>query len=114
MKFAKLLSLFLLLFITVNCSKKVEKAITPQIIPMPLSENILDGEFILSARTQIRANGDFKTSSTFLTEYLSTFNLKVSESEATSTSIEFVKDETIANVEAYILDISTEEDKNFC
>ena len=103
MKFTKLLPFFLLLIITVGCTKNYEKAITPQIIPMPLNQDILDGEFILSNDTQIITNEDFGVSSKFLIEYLSDFNLKVSETPAASNSIQFIKDETISNIEGLSL-----------
>ena len=108
MKFTKQISLFLLLCIAFSCSKNIENAVVPQIIPMPLSQNIFEGEFIFSAETQIIANSDFKISSNFLAEYLSGFNLKISKTEAISNSIQFIKDETITNIEGYTLDISPE------
>ncbi|WP_340170063.1 family 20 glycosylhydrolase [Lacinutrix sp.] len=91
-----------------SCSKNIEKAVTPQIIPIPLSQDILEGEFLLSPETQIVSNDDFKVSIRFLTEYLLDFNLKGSNTGATSNTIQFIKDETISNYEGYTLDISTE------
>ncbi|WP_034061114.1 glycoside hydrolase family 20 protein [Lacinutrix jangbogonensis] len=108
MKFAKRLSLFLLLCITFSCTNNRVEAVVPQIIPMPLSETILEGEFIFSSETQIVSNESFKISTRFLTEYLSDFNLKASEAEVNINTIQFIKDETILNTEGYTLDISTE------
>jgi len=108
MKFTKLLPFFLLLFITTACTKNFEKAIAPQIIPKPLNQEILEGEFKLSNETQIITNQNFKVSSKFLIEYLSDFNLKVSEPNIASNSIQFIRDETITNIEGYKLDISPE------
>ena len=105
MRFTKLLSLFLLLCTTINCSQKTLEPIQPLIIPEPLSEEITDGAFILSSHTELEYKTEFKIAVDFLKSYIKPINLS---GEKASNKIIFIKDKSVLNAEGYILEITPE------
>lgn len=108
MRFKNLL-IILLLMVLFNCSEKPQPSIVPQIIPKPSKMELTNGDFILSSDTNIAASEDFQVSSEFLEAFISngsTINLNTNSG---SSSISFLKDESITNSEGYKLTISENE-----
>ncbi len=100
-------SLFLCIFFLVfsSCSIKNEKAIQPQIIPIPYSQKILSGNFILSKETTIIGDLALKNVTNYLNSFITTnFNIKPSAKEAKN-SIHLLIDTAIENEEEYHLSI---------
>lgn len=86
-----------------NCKNTEIPLIQPQIIPVPSTQNILSGQFILNSSTGIDFKDDFKVSASFLKSFIeegSPINLKENN------SISFIKDATITNPEGYKLNIT--------
>ncbi len=76
----------------------------PQIIPIPISQEITKGHFILDNKTGIQFDSDFKTAAEFLKDFI---NKGILIKNSTSgKNIDFIKDESIDSVEAYMLKIT--------
>ncbi len=101
MKLSLFLSIFLLIFS--NCSSKNEKAIQPQIIPLPHSQNIIEGNFILSKETAIIGGYELKDVTNYLNNFITNdLNIKSTSKEAKN-GIHLLIDTTIKNDEEYHL-----------
>ncbi|TVZ55409.1 hexosaminidase [Lutibacter sp. Hel_I_33_5] len=108
MKFHHYILLVFILFIK-SCSEKPSDPVSPNIIPKPLSEKILQGVFILNNETKIEANEALKSVSNYFTNYLNEgYQINLSDAK-TGNIISFTIDETIINNEGYSLKI--EENK---
>ncbi len=85
--------------------------VTPNIVPVPLKQKVTEGQFVMSSKTGLRYNEDFKVSAQFLESYLKNGNqMELNENEGGNV-ISFEKDERIANQEGYRLIVSPEEIK---
>ena len=88
------------------CQEKETEKVKVQIIPMPKQLIQQSGSFEINNRTTINYSDEFSVSATFLSDFLasgSTINLNKSN---TSGDISFVNDESLANDEAYSLNVS--------
>ena len=96
-----------LILLHTSCILQKNDPIKPAILPIPVSQNISEGSFMLNNDTQLVFENDFKQVAAFLKGYIengSTIKLKTTES---AHKISFVKDENISNSEGYELTVST-------
>lgn len=85
------------------CSEKEIKKEMPLIIPQPQVQNINEGQFILSAKTELEYEAEFNVA----VEFLKDFIYPVLEgSKGESNKIIFIKDNTISNPEGYSLQVN--------
>ena len=101
---------FLLFFIVIlsNCNHKIEKAIEPNIIPVPLSQTIYKGDFLLDKNVSIEYKNEFEEVVTYFNSYLKTvFNIETSSSS--NRKIKFSINSNIKNEEGYHLKIEENE-----
>ena len=105
----RLLSLLVFICIVFSCNTIPPlEAVTPNIIPVPLKQELHDGQFILSSETALQYDDVFKVSAKFLESYISNssqINLKEGNGENT---ILFIKDTLLSNKEGYSLKILPE------
>ena len=96
---------FLFLTCTIfSCTQVEIKKVSPQIIPQPLNRQVIDGEFILSAKTEIEYEADFKVAIDFLKGFIYPV---IEGSKGESNKIIFIKDNTITNSEGYSLEVKS-------
>lgn len=105
----RLLSLLVFICIVFSCNTVPPlKTVTPNIIPVPLKQELHDGQFILSSETALQYDDAFKISAKFLESYIdnsSQIKLKTGDGENT---ISFIKDTLLSNKEGYVLEILPE------
>ncbi len=105
----RLLSLLVFICIVFSCNTVPPlEAVSPNIIPVPLKQELHNGQFILSSETALQFDDAFKVSANFLKSYItnsSQINLKESNGENT---ILFIKDTLLSNKEGYTLKILPE------
>ncbi|MDH7913331.1 family 20 glycosylhydrolase [Winogradskyella sp. SYSU M77433] len=104
MHIKKLISLFILSLIFVNCNENSIQTIQPQIIPIPDSVELTDSFFTIDESTGITYDDNFKVSAQFLKDFIesgSSIHLKE------GTDIKFKLDENL-KPEAYHLTVSKE------
>lgn len=93
-----------------NPSPQID-SIAPNIVPIPLMQKTLEGQFLISSKTRLNYNEDFKTSARFLESYLTNGNqMKLNEGQGGNV-ISFEKDKQMRNAEGYKLIVSPEEIK---
>ncbi|QTE22445.1 beta-N-acetylhexosaminidase [Polaribacter cellanae] len=98
---------FLVLFIAIlsSCNNQIKKPIEPNIIPIPLSQKIQEGVFILDSSTSIITDNQLKNVSDFFTSFLKdSYNLNLSDKKEKN-SIQFKIDASIKNEEGYTLKV---------
>tara|TARA_R110002012_G_scaffold291564_1_gene486081 strand:- start:92524 stop:94860 length:2337 start_codon:yes stop_codon:yes gene_type:complete len=97
-------SLVFIVFVSLifGCSKEISQPITPQIIPTPYSQTLIEGVFTISNKTGLTFDEEFSVAAQFLKEYIETGS---AISLKSGTNIVFEKDETIEDVEGYTLDV---------
>jgi hexosaminidase len=89
-----------------SCSNTKTTPVVPAILPIPLSQNISEGTFILDSNTELAFDADFKSVALFFKSYIengSSIRLKDTKS---SHKIVFKKDNSIKNEEGYQLKVS--------
>ncbi|WGH76321.1 family 20 glycosylhydrolase [Tenacibaculum tangerinum] len=98
---------FVLLLI--NCHKNIPKPITPEIIPIPVSQTITEGTFILNNAVSVNYQDEFKSVANYFSEYIEKqYDITLTTAK-TGAKIQFLKDDTLKNEEAYILTITPKE-----
>lgn len=98
-------SLILIVFMSVmvSCTKKDLDPISPQIIPIPKAQTVRDGIFILNNDTGFNDNAGFTIASGFLKSFIELgTDITLKEGQ----DLVFIKDESIANNEGYLLEIT--------
>ena len=104
MHIKKLISLFILSLIFVNCNENSIQTIQPQIIPIPISVELTDSFFTIDESTGITYDDNFKVSAQFLKDFIesgSPIHLKEGN------DIQFKLDQNLGS-EAYHLTVSKE------
>ncbi len=102
----KILVCMVIILLCIACSNSKNETVNPAIIPIPLSQNIGEGSFIINNNTELKYDNDFKSVAVFLKSFIengSDISLKSSESKHT---ISFIKDSDIKNTEGYRLKIT--------
>ncbi|MCD2259282.1 beta-N-acetylhexosaminidase [Psychroserpens luteolus] len=102
MSFKKIVALSVFISFLFNCKSEEYRAEIPQIIPIPSTQTINKGYFVLDDNVGISYDDTFKISGDFLRHFIengSEIKLK------NNNDIQFIKDETINNKEGYTLDI---------
>ena len=103
MQFKNIITLVVFGSLLFNCKNTEIPLIQPKIIPIPSTETISKGKFILNSSTGIAFENDFKVSAGFLKSFLEDGSpIKLKENN----SISFIKDNSITNPEGYKLNIS--------
>jgi hexosaminidase len=101
----KLLHLFFLV-LTVGCKNNENLQLNNLIIPKPNLQQINNGQFTLSSKTQLVTNDDFQVSSSFLKNYIEAESgIRFNKSKSKSKII-FQLDSSISVKEGYKLSIS--------
>jgi hexosaminidase len=96
--------LFLLLTCVIfSCSQDEYKIVTPQIIPQPLNQQITEGQFILSAKTELVYETEFSVAVNFLKDFIYP---ALEGFDGVSNKISFIKDESVTNPGGYSLQIN--------
>ena len=89
------------------CCQKEEVSITEaQIIPVPLTQSILKGNFVINNSTGVHYPEELKVSAAFLKSFIeegSSIELQ------NSNEIEFIVDTEIKNAEGYVLDVQLDK-----
>ena len=98
---------FLLFFILVftNCKKEQSIAIEPNIIPIPLSQTIHNGVFIMDKNVKVTADLQLSEVSNYFESYLREKYQIIFSKEKELKNIIFTIDTTISNKEGYYLKI---------
>lgn len=100
-------SISLLFFFSCNNSSSLAP-IAPNIIPVPLKQEVYKGQFILNSKTTIKYEEAFKVSAQFLKAYIANSSaIKLKEGSGTTTIV-FVKDDSLLNEEGYTLQVLPE------
>ncbi len=103
-RFSLLTTVFLLFS---SCADEQITAVKPAIIPVPTSQEIHKGTFMISNTTNINSDAEFLTVANFLKAFIengSPIELQQSKGENT---ISFVKDNSLTNDEAYTLEVTS-------
>nr|WP_321236586.1 family 20 glycosylhydrolase [uncultured Psychroserpens sp.] len=106
MSFKKNVVLFVFISFLFNCKSEESIAEIPQIIPIPETQTINKGHFILDSKVGISYDATFKISGDFLRKFIqegSTIKL------SSTNDIQFILDDTIKNLEGYTLDIQPDK-----
>lgn len=102
MSFKKIAVLCVFISFLFNCKPEEYSVEIPQIIPIPSSQTIHQGSFLLDGSIGILYDDTFKVSGDFLRNFIEEgSNIKLE----TNNDIQFILDETIENAEGYKLDI---------
>lgn len=104
----KISLIFCLLFF-VNCSKDSPEKLNSLIIPLPQSQVLHQGYFILTPQTQIIADDAFDFSVAFLKSIIEEGSAIRFRQNASGSKIVFQRDETIISKEGYQLQITENE-----
>lgn len=104
----KISLIFCLLFF-VNCSKDSPEKLNSLIIPLPQSQVLHQGYFILTPQTQIIADDAFDFSVAFLKSIIEEGSTIRFRQNASGSKIVFQRDETIISKEGYQLQITENE-----
>ena len=105
MHFKKILPLFLFASVLFGCLEMPVANTTPQIIPIPIDQEITDNQFILDSSVGIIASEEFQVSSSFLKSFIESGN---SIEIQNSNEIEFIQVASL-KPEAYELNIKPEK-----
>ena len=90
-----------------SCTDEKISAVKPAIIPVPTSQQINDGVFVINSSTGINFDHEFSTVAKFLQAYIENGSaIKLQKSDAKN-SISFKKDISIINDEGYSLYITS-------
>jgi hexosaminidase len=105
----RLLSLLVFICIVFSCNTvPLLETITPNIIPVPLKQELHDGQFILSSETALQYDDAFKVSAKFLESYIANSSqIKLKEGNGENTIV-FIKDTLLSNKEEYTLKVLPE------
>ncbi|MFT5824434.1 MAG: hexosaminidase [Crocinitomix sp.] len=104
MHFKNVLALFLFVHLFFSCQENdIQKGVV-QIIPMPLSQTINDGYFVLSSSTGIDYPEDLKVSAEFLKSFIEQSQTILLNK---GNDIKFTVDTTIESDEGYVLEVGT-------
>jgi hexosaminidase len=95
-----------LLSIYTSCNDAQSKLKTPEIIPIPQSQIVNNGKFILNNTIGISYPKEFKVSSDFIKTYIKDGS---SIELGRSNDIEFIYDSQINNAEGYVLDVKPDK-----
>jgi len=102
MSFKKIVALSVFISFLFSCKSEEYIPEIPQIIPVPSSQILNDGYFVLDDNVGISYSDSFKISGDFLRNFIKRgSDIKLDS----SSDIQFVMDETIENPEGYILKI---------
>lgn len=105
MHFKKILLLFLFASVLFGCLEMRMPNTIPQIIPIPIDQEITSNQFILDSSVGINASEEFQVSSSFLKNFIeSGSSIEIQNSN----EIEFIQVETL-KPEAYELNIQSEK-----
>lgn len=99
---------FFIVFLNIaGCKKPVETPEIPAIIPIPVTQELLEGTFTLSNATYLDYDDHFETAASFLELYLSTGSrMRLSSRKSKNNYIKFIHDPTITHVEGYSLEVT--------
>jgi hexosaminidase len=104
MHFKNVLALFLFVHLFFSCQENdIQKGVV-QIIPMPLSQTINDGYFVLSSSTGIDYPEDLKVSAEFLKSFIEQSQTILLNK---GNDIKFTVDTAIESDEGYVLEVGT-------
>ena len=95
-----------LIVLQIACNSNEINITKPLIIPIPSSQIITEGHFVINNFTGIKYDSDFEIAANFLITFIEKgSSILINESESTQ-KIVFIKDETIQNIEGYSLEIT--------
>jgi len=98
--------IFLIILFFFSCQKEISPPVKTAIIPIPNSQKITKGVFIINNKTGLYFDNDFKDVALFFKDFIETGSqIKLLHSSAKNT-ISFIKDTTIKNNEGYHLSIT--------
>ena len=106
MKFYSSLKLLILFLFLIGCNSEKINPVIPNIIPVPTSQTINDGVFILDENVSLQFDEEFKSVVAYFDVYLqSEFNLNLSTSKS-DRKIKFSINSDLKNEEGYSLKIT--------
>ena len=95
-----------LIVLQTSCDNTKTTPLKPAIIPIPLSQTINEGTFIMDSNTQLAFDADFKSVATFFKSYIeSGSSIRLKDTKSTH-KIVFKKDTFITNEEGYRLKVT--------
>jgi len=104
MPFKKTLLILVFISFLSSCENSQKVSEKPQIIPIPVSQELTKGDFILDDKTGIVFEPEFKIAANFLEEFIN--NSILTKKSAGNKNIYFIKDSSIDGDEGYRLKIS--------
>ena len=105
MQYKKILVILVFISFLLNCKNQTDQSLNTQIIPIPSTQIVTDGVFILNNDTGIQFEDDFKVAAHFLKSFIEAGSPISINNINASQKIVFTKDKSINNVEGYILKI---------
>jgi hexosaminidase len=106
MHLKKTLAILVFISFLLNCKNQPDESLNTQIIPLPSTQIITEGVYILNNDTGIQFEEDFKIAARFLKSFIEEGSSISIKDSATSLNIVFIKDKTISNNEGYTLNIT--------
>lgn len=108
----KNLFLLLIAFLSMSCANKIEEKKNSiseyQIIPKPVSLEMLNGRFLVNSKTKISGTSNLMNEGNYLADLLNHgTNNKITFESGSSGNIHLKLDSTILSEEAYTVDVST-------
>ncbi|MEX0995424.1 MAG: family 20 glycosylhydrolase [Flavobacteriaceae bacterium] len=104
-----ILYLLIVFAFCISCAKEPQSLSSGKVIPQPNLQQLQNGYFTLSSKTQLVTTEDFQVSATFLKNFIETgSSIRFSENKSES-KIRFQFDSTIPSKEGYKLNISENE-----
>jgi len=103
MHFKKIITITVFISLFYNCKQTQTTVVQPQIIPAPLNQTIMEGQFILNGKSGIYYDESFKVSAGFLKSFIEDGSpIMLSDAK----TISFIMDSAIENPEGYQLKIT--------
>ena len=103
----RLLIYSVFIILQTSCNNTKTTPVVPAIVPVPLSQNISEGTFVMDSNTELTFDADFESVAMFFKSYIengSSIRLKDTKS---AQKIVFKKDNSIKNSEGYHLKVTS-------